>query len=81
VLSDAGVLRNRNCTIYPGMEVELEKGGGKPRKDLVVEDGNIITSQGPATALLFALRIAERLVDKKTVDTVREKTLANLVVK
>jgi 4-methyl-5(b-hydroxyethyl)-thiazole monophosphate biosynthesis len=81
VLSDAGILRNRNCTIYPGMEIELEKGGGKPRKDLVVEDGNIITSQGPATALLFALRIAERLVDKENADNVREKTLTNLVVK
>ena len=66
VLSDAGILRNRNCTIYPGMESELEKGGGKPRKDLVVEDGNIITSQGPATALPFALRVAERLVNKDT---------------
>ena len=81
VLADAGILRNRNCTIYPGMEMELEKGGGKPRKDLVVEDGNIITSQGPATALLFALRIAERLVNKKTADFAREKTLTNLVVK
>jgi 4-methyl-5(b-hydroxyethyl)-thiazole monophosphate biosynthesis len=81
VLSDAGILRNRSCTIYPGMETELEKGGGKPRKDLVVEDGNIVTSQGPATALLFSLRLAERLVDKKTADTVRKKTLTNLVVK
>jgi 4-methyl-5(b-hydroxyethyl)-thiazole monophosphate biosynthesis len=62
------------------MESELRKGGGKPRKDLVVEDGNIITSQGPATALLFAFRIAERLVDKKTVDVVWEKTLSNLVL-
>jgi 4-methyl-5(b-hydroxyethyl)-thiazole monophosphate biosynthesis len=79
VFSDAGILRNKNCTIYP--EMELIKGGGKPRKDLVVEDGNIITSQGPATALLFALRVAERLVDKKTADVVREKTLTNLVVK
>ena len=81
VLSDAGILRNKNCTIYPGMETELEKGGGKPRKDLVVEDGNIITSQGPATALLFVFRLAERLVDKKTVDIVRKRTLTNLVVK
>ena len=80
VLADAGILRNRNCTIYPGMESELRKGGGKPSKDLVVEDGNIITSQGPATALLFAFRIAERLVDKKTVDVVWEKTLSNVVL-
>ena len=80
VLADSGILRNRNCTIYPGMEKELKKGGGKPSKDLVVEDGNIITSQGPATALLFAFRIAERLVDKETVDVVWEETLSNLVL-
>ena len=81
VLAKAGILRGRKCTIYPGMEAELEKGGGKPQKDLVVEDGNIITSQGPATALLFAFRVADRLVDKKTTDTVREETLTNLVMK
>lgn len=81
VLSDTGILRGKNCTIYPGMEAELIKGGGKPQKDLVVEDGNIITSQGPATALLFALKVAERLVNKKTVDIVREKTLTNLAMK
>lgn len=81
VLADAGILKNKNCTIYPGMEVELEKGGGKPRKDLVVEDSNIITSQGPATALLFAFKIANRLVGKETVDVVWEKTLANRVLK
>ncbi len=81
VLAEAGILRGRNCTIYPGMETELEKGGGKPKKDLVVEDGNIITSQGPATALLFAFRVASRLVDKKTTDIVREETLTNLVLK
>ena len=80
VLSDAGILKNRNCTIYPGLEKELEKGGGKPRKELVVEDGNIITSQGPATALLFALKVAERLTDKKTVDFARKKTLTNLLL-
>ncbi len=81
VLADAGILRKRNCTIYPGMEIELEKGGGKPQKDLVVEDGNIITSQGPATALLFAFKIASRLVDKKTVDIVWKKTLVDRILK
>ena len=81
VLADAGILRDKNCTIYPGMEVELEKGGGKPRNDLVVEDGNIITSQGPATAFLFAYSIANRIVDKKITNMVWEKTLANLIMK
>jgi putative intracellular protease/amidase len=63
------------------MEDELKKGGAVPKSDFVVEDGTIITSQGPATALLFSLRIAERLADKETVELVKEKTLAKLVLK
>jgi len=27
VLSDSGILRGKRCTIYPGMEDELKKGG------------------------------------------------------
>ncbi|MEJ2242780.1 MAG: DJ-1/PfpI family protein, partial [Candidatus Bathyarchaeota archaeon] len=39
VLSYAGILKEKNCTIYPGMEKELELGGSKPKQDLVVIDG------------------------------------------
>ncbi|MEM3442082.1 MAG: DJ-1/PfpI family protein, partial [Candidatus Bathyarchaeia archaeon] len=80
VLADAGILRGKKCTIYPGMESELERVGGKVQRDLVVEDGNVITSQGPATALHFAFKIAERLASKAVVDTVKERTLANLLI-
>jgi 4-methyl-5(b-hydroxyethyl)-thiazole monophosphate biosynthesis len=81
VLSDAGVLEGKVCTIYPGMEDELIKGGGKPRKDIVVVDGNIITSRGPATALPFALKLAEKLVGKKIAENIRTKTLADIALK
>ena len=40
VLSDAGVLHGRECTIYPGMEDDLTRGGGKPRENMVVVDEN-----------------------------------------
>ncbi len=79
VLSDAGILNGKSCTIYPGMEDELKKGGGIPKQDIVVVDGNIITSRGPATALPFALKIAEKLAGKQVADVVREKTLANIL--
>ena len=81
VLADAGILKNKKCTIYPGMEDELRKAGAIPKTDFVVEDGTIITSQGPATALLFSFRVAQRLTDKAAVELVKEKTLANLVLK
>lgn len=81
VLSDAGILEGKACAIYPGMEDELRKGGGKPKEDSVVVDGNIITSRGPATALPFALKLAERLAGKEVAENVRKATLANLILK
>ncbi len=79
VLSDAGILKNKYCTIYPGMEGELEKGQGKVKKELVVVDNNIITSQGPATALLFALKIVEKIIGKEMSESIRKKTLVHLL--
>jgi 4-methyl-5(b-hydroxyethyl)-thiazole monophosphate biosynthesis len=79
VLSDAGVLEGKECTIYPGMEKELESGGGKPKQDMVVVDGNIVTSRGPATALPFALKLAEMLAGKQVAEAVSKKTLANIL--
>jgi 4-methyl-5(b-hydroxyethyl)-thiazole monophosphate biosynthesis len=79
VLSDAGVLDGKACTIYPGMDEELEKGGGKPKHDIVVVDGKIITSRGPATALPFALKLAEKLAGKQVAEAVSKKTLANML--
>jgi 4-methyl-5(b-hydroxyethyl)-thiazole monophosphate biosynthesis len=79
VLSDADVLEGKACTIYPGMDEELEAGGGKPKHDIVVVDGNVITSRGPATALPFALKLAEKLVGKKAAEAVGRKTLVNML--
>ena len=79
VLSDAGVLEGKVCTIYPGMENELKKGGGKPKQDIIVVDGNIITSRGPATALPFALELVEILAGKQVADSVSKKTMANIL--
>ncbi len=79
VLSDAGILEGKVCTIYPGMENELEKGGGIPKQDIVVIDDNIITSRGPATALPFAIKIVETLVGNEAAEVVSNKTLTNIL--
>ncbi len=81
VLSDAGVLEGKMCTIYPGMEDELEKGRGRPVEDLVVVDGNIITSRGPATAIPFALKLAEKLAGKEASQKVGRGMLADMALK
>lgn len=50
-----GVLKGRKAAIYPGMESHLT--GGEATDKPVVWDGNLITSQGPGTAMEFALTI------------------------
>lgn len=82
VLSDAGIIKGKECTIYPGMEGELSRGGGRSKEeDLVVVDGKIVTSKGPATALAFALKLAEKLVDENVVESVKKRTLADIGVR
>jgi 4-methyl-5(b-hydroxyethyl)-thiazole monophosphate biosynthesis len=73
VLTKAGILAGKIATIFTGMENELinAKYVDKP----VVEDGNIITSQGPGTAMEFALTLLKRLTDEKKAKEVREKLI------
>ncbi len=73
VLAKAGILAGKNATIFRGMEKELKNARyiDKP----VVEDGNIVTSQGPGTAMEFALVILKRLTDEKKAGEVKEKLI------
>ena len=72
VLATAGLLDGKQATSFPGALA--------PFRDInlqvtaVVEDGNLITSRGPGTAMDFALTLAERLVGKSKRDEV-EATL------
>jgi len=79
VLATAGVLENKKATIYPGMEEEIKKGRGIFLNDLVVVDDTIVTSKGPATTMLFALKIVELLKDKETSEDVKNKVLLPLI--
>ena len=62
VLAAAGLLDGRKATCYPTC---LD---GYPKVNLqtaaIVEDGKIITSRGPGTAMDFALMLVERLAGK-----------------
>ncbi|MDR2486747.1 MAG: DJ-1/PfpI family protein, partial [Clostridiales Family XIII bacterium] len=58
-LGQAGILRGRKATCYPGLESKME--GVKYTPGEVVQDGNLITSRGPATAMVFALALIEEL--------------------
>jgi 4-methyl-5(b-hydroxyethyl)-thiazole monophosphate biosynthesis len=63
VLGHLGILDDKKATIYPTMEDELGYAQYIEEENVVV-DGNIITSQGPATAMPFALKLIEVLKGK-----------------
>lgn len=73
VLAKAGILAGKKATIFKGMENELKNAVyvDKP----VVEDGNILTSQGPGTAMEFAIELLKRLAGEKKAREVQEKLL------
>ena len=73
VLKKAGVLGS-DYTCYPGAKDEINHPGYRADSK-VVTDGNIITSQGPGTAVCFGLAILERLVGKESMQAVKDGML------
>jgi 4-methyl-5(b-hydroxyethyl)-thiazole monophosphate biosynthesis len=59
VLASAGVLDGRHATSFPGSLDEYPR--VMQKQEAVVEDGKVITSRGPGTAMDFALTLVERL--------------------
>lgn len=58
VLKDAGVLAGKRFTSHSGVVAELPE---SLQQERVVEDGNVITSRGAATAVDFGLALVRRL--------------------
>ena len=73
VFGDLGILEGRKATIYPGMEEELK--GAESMDFPVVRDMNIITSQGPATAMRFAIALVSYFKGKEVADELEEDLL------
>jgi len=76
VLAPIGVLKNKSATCYPGMEENFGK-DTLYREDDVVVDGNIITSRGPGTALLFSLEIVKKVFGVKMSCNLKKIVLAD----
>ena len=70
VLGEAGLLKGRKATCYPGCEDGLK--GAEVLTDRVVIDGNITTSRGVGTAIPFALSLTAQLFDQNKADEIRE---------
>ncbi|SFV75573.1 DJ-1/YajL/PfpI superfamily, includes chaperone protein YajL (former ThiJ), parkinsonism-associated protein DJ-1, peptidases PfpI, Hsp31 [hydrothermal vent metagenome] len=75
-LNQAGVLKEK-YTCYPSVEDEIKKDGYQGDKAMVVQDKNIITSRGPATALCFALEIVRQLKGEETYQNLKQGLLAS----
>ncbi|WP_297527965.1 DJ-1 family glyoxalase III [Thiohalobacter sp.] len=61
VLASAGLLDNRHATSFPGVLDNAGVPGLSYETRAVVQDGRVITSRGPGTAMDFALALIEAL--------------------
>ncbi len=75
VLAKAGVLNGKKATIYPGMEAGLT--GAKHSNERVVVDGNIVTSQGPGSAVEFGVKLVEILAGETRARELKDELGAN----
>ena len=69
VLAKAGIIGNRDVTVFPGLEKEVPK---YVNEEVVCSD-NIITSKGAGTAMKFALKIVEIFLGKSKMEEIKEQ--------
>lgn len=74
-LNTAGVLKEK-YTCYPSVEEQIKKEGYMGDSAMVVEDANVMTSRGPATALCFGLAIVKKLKGEESCKALKEGLLA-----
>lgn len=65
VLARHKLIPQATATCFPGFQDELRENVAEASEKPVVVDQNLITSQGPATAMAFALTLVEVLFSKK----------------
>lgn len=75
-LHTAGVLK-KNYTCYPSIEEQIREEGYMGKSAMVVEDANIMTSRGPATAICFALQIVKKFKGEESCAAVKKGLLAD----
>lgn len=76
VLARMGIISGKRVTSHPTVKDQLKNCNYSEER--VVEDGNIITSRGPGTAIEFGFHLIERLYGPERVEEVNEGVLAIL---
>jgi protease I len=64
ILARAGVLKGVKATVFPDDAAELTDNGAVYTGNLVEKDGNIITGNGPQSAIQFGHALADHLMTK-----------------
>ena len=72
-LNEAGVLKS-SYTCYPSFEEQIDSSKYMANED-VVSDQNIITSNGPKSAINFALTLIEKLLGKEKKEEIKKQLL------
>lgn len=76
VLAPLGLLKGLKATCYPGFEEALASGGADYQAtERVVRDGNIITGNGPSSAILFGAAIVDHTLGTEAARTVTDGML------
>jgi 4-methyl-5(b-hydroxyethyl)-thiazole monophosphate biosynthesis len=75
VLAETGLVSDKHMTCYPA-EKFTHKVGALHTSERTVVDGNVITSQGPGTALDFSLKLVEALCGAEVAEKVRREMVA-----
>jgi 4-methyl-5(b-hydroxyethyl)-thiazole monophosphate biosynthesis len=70
VLASTGLLEGKHATAFPGTLEKLNLNNTHLEDAPVVQDGKVITSKGPGTAMDFTLTLIENLVSKDIRDQV-----------
>lgn len=73
VFGELGLLVGKKATCYPGCEERLR--GAIKTIEKVVTDGNITTSRGLGTAILFGLEIIKLLVDEECAKNIASEVI------
>ncbi|MGM9873072.1 MAG: DJ-1 family glyoxalase III [Muribaculaceae bacterium] len=78
VLAPLGFLNGRSATCYPGFEPALIAGGATHVPERVVVDGNVITANGPSSAIPFAAAIITETLGAEVAQQVTDGMLVNM---
>lgn len=74
VLDKAGVLADKDFTMYPGMQSYAPSGSYKSN-EFVVKDGRVITGAGPAAAFEYAFKLLAELQGEEVLSQIAEGML------